>query len=189
MSHTIYAPERQRSTPMGADMNSDLRGGKAVASAEKVQGLLAHLAGYLQHPFLLLVRLYWGWGFFVAGKGKLMNLSQTAATFEMWEIPMPKLNAVLAGSTETLFGLALLVGLFSRLSAIPLVFVTCVAYLTAHAEEVESLADFIAAPPFNHMMAAIIVLMFGSGVFSADHLLKRWLLPKFKHTEEQKEPD
>ena len=162
-----------------------------MARAEKVQGLVVAAAEYLQHPLLLLVRLYWGWGFFVAGKGKLMNLSQAAATFEMWEVPIPEVSAVMAGATETFLGLALLAGLFSRLSAIPLIFVMTVAYLTAHAEEVESLADFIAAPPFNHLMAAIVVLMFGAGAFSADRLIQRWLwsekLQDEQDEDEQKE--
>jgi putative oxidoreductase len=157
---------------------------KVAAISHKIQ----KLAVYLEHPFLLLIRLYWGWGFFVAGKGKLMNLQQAVATFEMWEVPMPRINALMAGMTETFFGLALLVGLFSRLSAIPLIFVMVVAYLTAHVEEVESLADFIAAPPFNHMMAAIVVLIFGPGVFSADRLFQRWLLPNSKGNDERKGP-
>lgn len=35
----------------------------------------------LQSPFLLIIRLYWGWQFFLTGKGKLMNLDKTASFF------------------------------------------------------------------------------------------------------------
>ena len=39
------------------------------------------LVSKLQSPFLLIIRLYWGWQFFLTGKGKLMNLDRTAGFF------------------------------------------------------------------------------------------------------------
>ena len=36
----------------------------------------------LQCFLLLAIRLYWGWQFFTAGKGKLMNLDRKAGYFE-----------------------------------------------------------------------------------------------------------
>jgi hypothetical protein len=35
--------------------------------------LLIRAAACLQSPLLLAIRLYWGWQFFLTGKGKLMN--------------------------------------------------------------------------------------------------------------------
>lgn len=141
--------------------------------------LLIRLAGSLQSPFLLIVRLYWGWQFFIAGKGKLMNLDNTAKFFESIDIPAPKLNAFMAGSTECFGGLLLLLGLCSRLVSIPLIFTMCVAYLTAHNEELKSIFskpdDFLSAGPFQFLMAAVIVLIFGPGKFSLDYLLQRTL--------------
>lgn len=138
----------------------------------KCYGTLVHCAHKFQHLFLLLVRLYWGWGFFVAGKGKLMNLGATADTFEMWEIPMPGVSALMAGAVETLLGLTLMAGFVSRVSAIPLIVVMVVAYLTAHADDITSLNAFVAAPPFTYLFACLIVLLFGPGKFSLDHLIK-----------------
>jgi len=147
--------------------------GAMSANLGKCYGTLVHCAHKFQHLFLLLVRLYWGWGFFVAGKGKLMNLGATADTFEMWEIPMPGISALMAGVTETLLGLTLMAGLVSRVSAIPLIAVMVVAYLTAHADDITSLNTFVAAPPFTYLFACLIVLLFGPGKLSLDHLIKR----------------
>src|SRR5690348_2415855 len=77
--------------------------------------LFVRAAGYLQSPLLLAIRLYWGWQFFQTGKGKLMNLDRTAEFFQSLHIPMPRLNACLAGGTECIGGLLLLLGLGSRL--------------------------------------------------------------------------
>ncbi len=125
-----------------------------------------------QSLFLLLIRLYWGWGFFTSGKGKLMNLGATAKTFAGWDIPLPMFNAVMAGLTEAVCGLLLLVGLASRVVAVPLIFTMIVAYATAHREDVTSLYDFVTQPPFNYMMASLLVLLFGPGALSVDRAMR-----------------
>jgi putative oxidoreductase len=131
----------------------------------------------LQSPFLLISRLYWGWQFFLTGKGKLMNLDRTANFFASLHIPMPRLNAVLAGSTECLGGLLLLLGLGSRIVTIPLIFTMIIAYATAESDKLHHLFskpdEFVSADPFLFMLTAIIVLIFGPGVFSLDALLAR----------------
>src|SRR5207253_2006206 len=90
-----------------------------LASAySKLDGLLATLGGWLQPVLLLVIRGWWGWSFFLTGKGKLMNLEKTASFFADLGLPMPKLNAIMAGSTECLGGALLLLGLFSRLVSV-----------------------------------------------------------------------
>ncbi|SKB07363.1 putative oxidoreductase [Prosthecobacter debontii] len=135
------------------------------------------IAAYLPDPLLLGIRLYWGWQFFVTGKGKLMNLEATAGFFSDLGLPLPKLQALLAGSTECFGGLLLLAGLASRLTAVPLIFTMAVAYLTAHREVVVGIWEdsdaFVTAPPFLFLFAAVIVFVFGPGKFSADALLRR----------------
>src|SRR5687767_4434203 len=58
----------------------------------------ATIAARLQHVFLLVVRLYWGWQFFLTGRGKLMNIERTADFLNSLGIPLPTLNAYAAGS-------------------------------------------------------------------------------------------
>jgi putative oxidoreductase len=138
---------------------------------------------YLQPVFLLMIRLYIGWGFFKSGKGKLLNIESTAAFFSGLDIPMPTLNAYLAGATECFGGLFLLLGAASRVVPIPLIFTMLVAYATAHTEEFHALWGnphlFLKAPPFLFLLTAIIVLLFGPGVFSVDGLLQ-WRLGYWK---------
>ena len=138
---------------------------------------LDHAAGWLQTPLLLVIRLYWGWHFFLTGKGKLLHLDRTAEYFGTLNIPVPKLNAVMAGGAECLGGLLLVVGLFSRLASVPLIFTLGVAYATAERAALQAIFSdpekFFAATPFLFLLAVIIVLAFGPGKISVDHLLNR----------------
>ncbi len=98
---------------------------------KKLNQLVGGLGDYLQSLVLLVIRLYWGWNFFIFGKGKLMNLEKTAGYFATLNLPMPHLQAALAGSVECFGGLLLLVGFGARLVSIPLIFTMMVAYATA----------------------------------------------------------
>jgi putative oxidoreductase len=142
---------------------------------EKLYRLWVALISKLQSPFLLIIRLYWGWQFFLTGKGKLMNLDRTAGFFASLHIPMPKLNAVMAGSTECFGGLLLLLGLGSRVATVPLIVTMIVAYLTADFDKVQNIFskpdDFVSAAPFQFLLTAIIVLVFGPGAFSLDAVI------------------
>ena len=143
---------------------------------------------YLQSPLLLFLRLLFGWGFFKAGLGKLQNIENTSAYFAGLNIPLPTLNAWLAGTTEYFGGLLLLLGAASRVITIPLVCTMLVAYLTQHIEELRSLwtpgkggynaAPFFKAAPFPYLLTSLLVLLFGPGVFSIDGVVRRLLAGK-----------
>ena len=141
--------------------------------------LLLRVTSALQSPLLLAVRLYWGWQFFQTGKGKLMNLDQTAEFFQTLSIPLPKLNAAMAGATECFGGLFLLMGLGSRLVSLPLMFTMIVAYLTADLEAVKNIFrdpdTFVEAAPFLFLFASLLIFVFGPGAFSLDHLIRKRL--------------
>lgn len=147
---------------------------------QNVNDRLAILTSYLSSPLLLAIRLYWGWQFFMTGKGKLMNLDKTAEFFGSLGLPMPKFQAVLAGSTECFGGLLLLIGLFSRPVSIPLIMTMVVAYLTAHLDVVQGMWEdsdaFVTAPPFLFLLAAMIVFVFGPGKISCDGYLQKRVL-------------
>jgi len=137
--------------------------------------LLIKAGTLLQAPLLLAIRLYWGWQFFLTGKGKLMNLGRTSEFFHSLNIPLPKFNACLAGSTECAGGLLLLLGLASRLVSLPLGFVTVIAYLTAEVDKIKHIFSdpdkFVSADPFLFMLAAVLVFAFGPGPVSLDWLI------------------
>jgi putative oxidoreductase len=66
--------------------------------------LLIACANYLQAPLLLFLRVYFFWQLFLTGKGKLLNIERTAEFFGSLGIPMPILNASVAGATECFGG-------------------------------------------------------------------------------------
>ena len=156
----------------GAEANTTRR-----RNMTRLYELYVALISKLQSPFLLIIRLYWGWQFFLTGKGKLLNLDRTAGFFASLHIPMPKLNAAMAGSVECFGGLLLLLGLGSRIITVPLIFTMIVAYLTADFDKVQNIFSnpdaFVTAAPFLFMLTAIIVLIFGPGVFSLDAIIAR----------------
>lgn len=148
-----------------------------VSFVRAAYALLIRLASALQSPFLLVVRLYWGWSFFQTGKGKLSDLSQPTEFFTSLHIPFPGISAALAGSTECFGGLLLLLGLASRLTSLPLIFTMIIAYITAENEALRAIFSdpdkFLNATPFQFLFAALLVLIFGPGTFSIDYLLSR----------------
>lgn len=134
-----------------------------------------NLASYLQTPLLFVLRFYWGFSFARTGWGKLMHLDRTVGFFTDLGIPAPKLNAIMAGSTECFGGALLLVGLGSRLVSVPLAGTMAVAYLTADREALVAIFSdtdkFVSAAPFQFLLTVVIVLAFGPGKLSLDHLL------------------
>lgn len=132
---------------------------------------------HLRDLFLLAIRLYWGWQFFLAGKGKLANIERTTEFFQSLNLPLPQVNAVMAGSIEALGGLLLMAGLGARLVSLPLAVTMIVAYLTAEREALSLIFAepdrFFAAAPFLFLLAALTVLFNGAGRLSLDALSQR----------------
>jgi len=141
----------------------------------KINTLIAAVGRFLQSPLLLGIRLYWGWQFFVDGRGKLENLGRVTAYFASLHIPEPKLNVIMAATTQCTCGLLLLAGLFARIASLPLIGVMCVAYATAEREALFSIFKdpdkFVSADPFLFLFAAVIVFAFGPGKISLDALI------------------
>lgn len=138
-------------------------------------GLLRKTACMLQCPFLLVIRLYWGWQFFITGKGKLADIDKIIGFFTNLGIPYPTQNAYFVSSLECVGGLLLIAGLGSRLISIPLIFSMCVAYLTADQEALRNIFSdpdkFFAATPFLFLYALVIIFLFGPGRISLDYFL------------------
>jgi len=140
---------------------------------------------HLQSPFLLAVRLYWGWQFFQTGWGKLMNPQRVVEYFTSLNIPFAIFNAYLVGFSECIGGALLFIGLGSRLISIPLTVDMIMAYVTADREALKSIiADpgkFYNADPYTFLFAAILILIFGPGKISVDALMQRVMGRKQKH--------
>jgi len=152
-----------------------MNGNPLLRLAVAAYGLATKIGTWLQPVFLLIIRLYWGWQFFISGKGKLGDIQKVTNFFQSLGIPFPQVNAYLAGCTECFGGLLLLVGLGCRVTTVPLIFTMIIAYLTASPDAVKHIFskpdDFVTADPFLFMLAAIIVFLFGPGPISLDGLI------------------
>jgi len=142
---------------------------------EKYYRLLIRAGSSLQSPFLLAVRLYWGWQFMQTGWGKLSDIGKVVGFFSDLGIPAPALNAYFVSALEFGGGILLILGLGSRLIALPLAVDMAVAYITADREALLSIFSnpdkFTAAAPYTFLVASLIVLIFGPGKYSLDALL------------------
>ena len=136
---------------------------------------------YLRSPFLLAVRLYWGWQLIQSGWGKLHNLPKVTEFFTSLNLPMPAQMAVFISCVEFFGGIFLAVGLLSRLTALVLTVNMIMAYATADREALRSIFSdpdkFYAAAPYVFLIASLIILIFGPGKLCLDTLLERLLGP------------
>ena len=133
------------------------------------------LVSYLQSPFLLLVRLYWGWQLIESGWGKLHHLDKVTEFFTSLGLPMPAQTAVAISCLEFFGGIFLAIGLLSRLTALAMTINLIMAYITADREALFSIFSdpdkFYAAAPYTFLVASLIILIFGPGKFAVDTLL------------------
>jgi putative oxidoreductase len=134
---------------------------------------------HLRSPFLLLVRLYWGWQLIESGWGKLHHLDKVTEFFTSLNLPMPAQMAVFISCIEFFGGSFLALGLLSRFTALVLTINLLMAYITADREALFSIFSdpdkFYAAAPYTFLVASLIVLIFGPGKISLDTLLDAFL--------------
>jgi putative oxidoreductase len=149
-----------------------------IKIVEKLYRLLIAVASSLQSPFLLFVRLYWGWQLEQSGWGKLHNLDKVTEFFTSLGLPAPGFTAHFIASLEFVGGILLILGLAARLIAVPLTINMIVAFITADHDALRSIFSdpdkFYAAAPYTFLFASLIILIFGPGLFSLDAAIARW---------------
>ena|ERR1700757_679313 len=146
-----------------------------LAKLDAPYALFLRFANSLQSPFLLLIRLFWGWQFFQAGTGHLNNMPKFVEFFTGLGIPAPALNAHFVALLETGGGILLALGLGSRIISLLLAGDMFVAFVTADREALFSIFSdtdkFYAAAPYTFLFACLIILIFGPGKLSLDTLI------------------
>jgi putative oxidoreductase len=127
----------------------------------------------------LFARIVVGWVFMWSGWTKLNNLYPTAdfpgmiSRFAEWGIPYPGIMAPFVSGVEFFGGLLLLIGLFTRLAATPLVIVMIVAIVSAKWAQVDSLETLLGFEEVAYMALFGWLAVAGPGPISIDHLLQR----------------
>ncbi len=152
-----------------------MTGGGLLDRGRKAHGRLSRAAGVLASPFLLLIRLYWGWQFVETGWGKLHHLAHVTQFFASLNIPFPAPSAGFVSWLELGGGALLILGLASREIALLLAIDMFTAYLTAESAALHAIFSnpekFYNADPFTFLLASLIILIFGPGRFALDALL------------------
>lgn len=150
----------------------------ALVKSASILSLRRRLLGLIEKVSWLgplLARITVGVVFAVTGWGKLHNLEKVTQFFESLKIPLPHANAVFIGSLELVGGCLLVLGLMSRLVALPLMTTMVVAIITAKAEEVTGLGDLLRLSEWMYLITFAWIALAGPGRASLDQLLARRL--------------
>jgi putative oxidoreductase len=145
---------------------------KSVTLGLKVAAALAFLAP-------LATRLVVGWAFYLTGRGKWAHFDNTVTFFTELGIPFPEANAAFVASLELAGGIALIVGLGTRLFAAGLASTMVVALLTADKQRfLDSLGTASETSPtdipaFVFLLFFAWLALYGPGVLSLDWLLSK----------------
>jgi putative oxidoreductase len=146
-----------------------------IAKLSAWYSLFLKIAKSLQSLVLLLLRIDFGYQFFEAGKAKLDDIPKAIENFTNWGVPAPTMNAYFIGWLETVCGILLILGLASRLVAVPLIIDMITAFLVADSDSIKSLFSdpdkFFNAAPHNLLFISLVILAFGPGKFSLDTLI------------------
>jgi putative oxidoreductase len=122
----------------------------------------------------LFARLAVGWVFLWSGWGKLNALPFVTQNFREWGIPLPEIMTPFVSGVEFLGGLLLLLGLFTRIAAVPLVIVMIVAIISAKWGDVDSLATLLGFEEVLYMALFGWLAVAGPGPISLDRVLQNW---------------
>src|SRR6516162_4494082 len=110
-----------------------------MSSLVKIARRLRGLATRLSWLPPALVRVTLGVVFMGTGWGKLHSLDKVTDFFMQLGLPAAHFQAVLVASTEFFGGLAILLGVATRLAAIPLMITMIVAIATAKRSEIDGI--------------------------------------------------
>ena len=122
-----------------------------------------------------LARLTLGLVFIGTGWGKLHSLEDVTQFFASLHIPAPGFNARLASVTEFVGGILLLVGLGTRLAALPVATTMVVAIATAKRAELGGLTDLVAFDEWTYLVMCLWLVVAGPGPLSLDALVARFV--------------
>lgn len=130
---------------------------------------------------LLIARLSVGWVMVESGYGKLGKLPDVVEYFRSLGIPAPELQAPFAAGSELVFGALLMLGLFTRISAIPLIVIMTVAIVTAKSGDLHTISDLLGFIEYLYIVLLLVLLVRGGGLLSLDRLLV-WKRSRCAHT-------
>lgn len=121
----------------------------------------------------LFARIVVGWVFMWSGWAKLNNLPQMIQNFTEWGIPLPHILTPFVSGVEFIGGLLLVLGLFTRIAAVPLVVVMIVAITSAKWDQIELLEALLGFEEVAYMALFGWLAVAGPGPISLDRVLRQ----------------
>lgn len=121
----------------------------------------------------LMLRLILAYGFFEPAWNKIQDVHAIGEWFESMELPAPYLQAWMATITECLGVILLVLGLGTRIIAVPLVITMIVAIKTVHWENGFAAGDNGYEIPLYYALMLLCLIFTGSGKISLDHVLSK----------------
>lgn len=132
-----------------------------------------HIFNSLQWLPVLAARLALGVIFFQSGTGKFKHLDGVITYFSEMHIPYANIQAPMVAGFEVVFGAALVLGLFTRLAAMPLIGVMVVAILSAYPQESKNINSLIRLDEFFYIIILLWLVVGGAGAVSLDRIFCR----------------
>ncbi len=133
----------------------------------------------IQSPFLLAVRTDCGWRFVQTGFCKVHNIATIMASFASLNLFFRVLRTPCIAEFKLFSGIFLIFSLGTRLIGFLVADNTLVAYGKAGRQALVSIcsnpSEFYVAAPSTFLFAALIVLIFGEGYLSVDHMVAKRL--------------
>ncbi|HKA15576.1 MAG TPA: DoxX family protein [Myxococcota bacterium] len=138
--------------------------------------LICEITGRLAWLAPLVARVSVGLVFLSTGWGKLQHLDRVIELFRSLGIPAPELQAPFVAATELTCGLLLVLGLGTRIAAVPLAITMVVAIRTALWSELEGTIDLFGREEFLFIVLLGWLAISGAGSASLDAIAAHFLL-------------
>ena len=143
--------------------------------------LPARIAAHFAWAGPLFARLVVGYVFMWTGWQKLHNLDVMTKNFSEWGIPFPQVLTPFASGVEFVGGIALMLGLFTRIFGAQLAFIMIVAlkvaklddWLTGWRGGENAIDGLLGFEEFTYMAVFFWLAVAGPGKASLDYLLLR----------------
>lgn len=151
-------------------------------------GLLSHrVLRFLGWLGPLAPRIVGGYVYMWAGWGKLIDIPTFVDRFTQWGIPAPQIMTPIVAGAEFVFGILVLLGLFTRISSVVLLIVSLVAIVAVKFADLAGFAPTFMVAGFFNFDEALYMAMFGwlaisgPGPVSLDYALQRMTGSKPDH--------
>ncbi len=134
---------------------------------------ISHRLIHMNFIPLLLTRFTIAGVFMGSGMGKLNHLERTINYFASLGMPFPSIITPIVAAVEVICGCAILLGLVTRLAAIPLIGVMLVAIRTAKWDEFTGFSALFGMSEYLYIVLLVWLVIQGPGRISVDYIIKK----------------